>query len=247
MLEIFFSEAHAFQDREVRTYLLMAGLIGEAMSHAAQLEERKNLTAEVPTTPHAIEQTQRGSFSTTVDLRQAEQTSMRSTGIAEPPMAVATELPVSTHPASLATMIMQRAKAVTLHNRRWNVALPAVATVLMLTCWIAYRGRRPASPLGSSALPRSTAIEQQEPFPTKAMPAKNSFKVQPTPVPVKEARSARAKLQRVRAREMKVDYFGDDVTVRYFTLKLAPRRVQVGKTQIVYIGDDVTVHHFTSR
>jgi len=248
VLEIFFSEAHAFQDREVRTYLLMAGLIGEAMSHAAQLEERKNLTAEVPTTPHAIEQTQRGSFSTTVDLRQAEQTSMRSTSIAEPPMAVATQLPVSRHPALLATMIMQRAKAVTLHNRRWNVALPAVATVLMLTCWIAYRGRRPASPLGSSALPRSTAIEQREPFhPTKAIPAKDTFRIQPAPFRVKEARSARATLQRVRAGENEVAYFGDDVTVRYFTPKLASRRVQVGNTQIVYIGDDVTVHHFISR
>jgi len=157
-------------------------------------------------------------------------------------------LPVSTHPASLATMITQRAKAVILHNRRWNVVLAAVATVLMLICWIAYRGRRPASPLGSSALPRSTSIKQQVPFqPTKAMPAKNTFKVQPAPGPVKEARSARPKLQRVRAREMRVDYFGDDVTVRYFTPKLASRRVQVGKSQVIYIGDDVTVHHFTSR
>jgi hypothetical protein len=248
VLEIFFSEAHAFQDREVRTYLSMAGLIGEAMSRAAQLEEKKDLTAEVPTTPHAIEQTQRGSFSTTVDLCRAQQTSRRSTGIAEPPMAVARELPMSRHPASLATMIMQRAKAVTLHNRRWNVALAAVAAVLMLICWIAYRSRRPASPLGSSALPRSTAIEQQEPFqPTKAMPAKDTFKVQRARVPMKEARPARAKLQRVRTGENEVDYFGDDVTVRHFTPKLAPRRVQVGKTQIVYIGDDVTVHHFTSR
>ena len=163
-------------------------------------------------------------------------------------MAVATELPVSTHPTSLATMIMQRAKAVTLHNRRWNVALAAVATVLMLTCWIAYRGRRPASPLGSSALPRSTAIEQREPFqPTKAIPAKDTFRIQPAPFRVKEARSARATLQRVWAGENEVAYFGDDVTVRYFTPKLASRRVQVGKTQVVYIGDDVTVHHFTSR
>jgi len=128
------------------------------------------------------------------------------------------------------------------------VVLAAVATVLMLTCWIAYRGHRPASPLGSAALPRSTAIEQREPFhPAKALSAKNSFKLQPAPVPVREARSARAKLQRVRAGENEVAYFGDDVTVRYFTPKLASRRVQVGNTQVVYIGDDVTVHHFTSR
>jgi hypothetical protein len=246
VLEIFFSEAHAFQDREVRTYQLMAGLIGEAMSHAAQLEERKNLTPDVPTTAHAIQQTQGESFSKTVDPRRAQQTSMRSTSIAEPPMAVAMELPVSRHPALLA--IMQRAKEVTWHKHRWNVALAAVATVLVLTCWIAYRGRRPASPLGSSALLRSTAIEQQEPFqPTKATPTKETFKVQLAPVPVKEASPGRVTLQRVRVGKNEVDYFGDDVTVRYFTPRLASQQVRVGKSKVVYIGDDVTVHHFTSR
>jgi len=41
VLEIFFSEAHVFQDREVRTYRLMAGLVGEAMSQAARLQARQ--------------------------------------------------------------------------------------------------------------------------------------------------------------------------------------------------------------
>ena len=247
VLEVFFSEAHAFQDREVRTYQLMAGLIAEAMSHAAQLEERKNLTAAVPPTPRVIEQTQSESFSTTVDPRRAQQTSMRSAGIAEPPMAVAMDA-VSKNPASLATMIMQRAKEVIWHKRRWNVASAAVATVLVLTCWIAYRGHRSASPLGSSDLPRSTAIEPERPVQhMKTIPAITTFKVQPAPVPLKEARPGRVTLQRVRVGKNEVDYFGDDVTVRYFTPRLASRRVRVGKSKVVYIGDDVTVHHFTSR
>jgi hypothetical protein len=246
VLEVFFSEAHAFQDREVRTYLLMAGLIGEAMSHAAQLEERKNLTAEVPTTPHAIEKNQRGECLNEGSMPHPTNPHAiyQHCGAG----AVVRELPVSRQPALLITMLMQRAKEVTMRTRRWNVGVAAVATVLLLTCWIAYSGRRPASPLGSSALPRSTAIEPQVPFqPTKTMPAKALFKVQPAPVSVKEARPAQVTLQLERAGKNDVHYFGDDVTVRYFTPRLASRRVRVGKSKVVYIGDDVTVHHFTSR
>src|SRR3982074_2252410 len=55
VLEIFFSEAHVFQDREVRTYRLMAGLVGEAMSQAARLEEDKTVAVAVPAPAPALE------------------------------------------------------------------------------------------------------------------------------------------------------------------------------------------------
>ena len=84
VLEVFFGEAHAFQDREVRTYRLMGGLIEEAMSRAAQLEQEKNPTVELATTPRRLHLRGR-SFATTVDLRRAQQTSMPSTSVAEPP------------------------------------------------------------------------------------------------------------------------------------------------------------------
>ena len=248
VLEVFFSEAHAFQNREVRTYLLMVGLIGEAMSHVAQLEERKSLTAEVSNTQHAIEQTERECLNEGSMLHPANTHAIdqyRGAGL------VVKELAVSRQPALLITM-MQRAKEVRLHSR-WNVAVTAGATVLVLTCWIAYSGRRPASPLGSSARPSSTAIEPQVPFqPMKTMPAKALFKVQPAPVQpapvsVKGARPARVTLQLERTGKNDVHYFGDDVTVRHFTPRLAPRRVRATKSHVVYIGDDVTVHHFTSR
>jgi hypothetical protein len=240
VLEVFFSEPHAFQNREVRTYLLMAGLIGEAMSHVAQLEERKSLTTEVSNTQHAIEQTEKECLNKGSMLHPANTHAIDQHSGAG---AVVKELAVSRQPASLTTMIMLRAKEVMLHKRRWNVAVAAVATVLVLTSWIAYSGRRLASPLGSSA--RSTAIEPQVPFqPTKTMPAKTTFKVQPAPASLKGPKPAQATL---RASRNDVRYFGDDVTVRYFTPKFAPHRVRVRMSQVVYIGDDVTVHHFTSR
>ncbi len=52
VLEVFFSEAHAFQDCEVRAYRLMAGLIGEAMSQSTHLEREKTGTAPRPAIPN---------------------------------------------------------------------------------------------------------------------------------------------------------------------------------------------------
>src|SRR5712675_1188177 len=56
VLEILFSEPHVFEDQEVRTYRLMAGLIEAALLRSAQFERKENLTTEVPTIPHAGEQ-----------------------------------------------------------------------------------------------------------------------------------------------------------------------------------------------
>jgi hypothetical protein len=250
VLEVLFSEAHAFQDREVRAYRLMAGLVGDAMSHAAQLEQKKTLTAELPTTPLAIEQitpprenflSDGGSMPGPANKHAIYQRG----GTA---LAVARALPVLRQPALLATMIMQRAKGVTWNKRRWSVALAAVAIVLTLTCWITLSGRRPASRLGSSAPPRSIGIEQQVPFlPAKAMPAKGTAQGPTAPVPVKRAGVARATFQRVRVGENEVEYIGDDVIVRYFTPKPAPHRVRVGENEVAYIGEDVTVRYFTPK
>src|SRR5882762_2293507 len=57
VLEVFFSEAHAFQDCEVRAYRLMSGLVGEAMSQAThrereRIEREKTRTAPLPAIPN---------------------------------------------------------------------------------------------------------------------------------------------------------------------------------------------------
>jgi GAF domain len=248
VLELLFCEAHAFQDREVCAYRLMAELIGEAMYHAAQLEEKKNLTTELPTVPRDIEQItpQRDRLAKDGGWMSGPATKH---AIYQPCWAAVAgigKLPVLKEPAMLATMI-QRAQRVSWHKPRWNVVVAAVATVLLLTCWIAYSGRGPASPLGSPALRRSTAIKQQVRFQAaKAVPAKGMSAVRPAPVLGKEARPARTALRRVRVGENEVDYLGDDVTVRYFTYRSAPQR-WVGERQVAYLGDDVTVRYFTSK
>jgi len=57
VLEIFFSEAHTFQDREVLTYRVMARMVEEAMFPAAQLEQKKAAATQLTAQPHAVEPT----------------------------------------------------------------------------------------------------------------------------------------------------------------------------------------------
>jgi len=113
-VEILFSDAHAFQDREVRTYQLLAGLVAEAMSHAAQLEPKQALAAEpAKEHPHPAGTHAAAEVSTTA-------------------MADAGELSLFRRLAGAAVVIMQRAKRLPLHKRRWE---PAVALAAVLPCW----------------------------------------------------------------------------------------------------------------
>jgi hypothetical protein len=251
VLAVLFGEAHAFQDYEVRTYRLMAEQIEAAMSQAARRDRGENLTTEQPTTRRVTEQI----------ATQGEKVLNEGGGLLGPAnnhsiyqrcgtaLAVARDLPALRQPALLATRIIQRARAVTWHKRRRNLTLAAVATVLGLACWIAHSRRGPASPLGSSALQRSTAIEPQAPSQRpKAMPTKDTSGLQRARVLVKkEDMPARTMLRRVRVGKNEVDYIGDDVTVRYFTYRPAPQRRRVAESRIAYIGDDVTVRYFTPK
>jgi hypothetical protein len=55
VLEVFFSEAHTFQDREVRAYRVMARLVEEAMFRDARLDQKKAPATQLTTAPHATE------------------------------------------------------------------------------------------------------------------------------------------------------------------------------------------------
>jgi hypothetical protein len=57
VLEVFFREAHTFQDQEVRTYRVMARLVEEAMFQDTRLDHRKALATQLTTVPHATQPT----------------------------------------------------------------------------------------------------------------------------------------------------------------------------------------------
>jgi hypothetical protein len=251
VLAVLFGEAHAFQDREVRTYQLMAEQIEAAISQAARRERGKNLATEQPTTTRGTEQitTQGEKFLNDGGALLGPANNHSIYQRCRTALAVARDLPALRQPALLATRIRQRARDVTWHKRRRNLTLAAVATVLGLTCWIAYSRRGPASPLGSSGQRGSIANEPQAPSQRpKAMPTKDTSGLQRARVlGKKEYMPARTILRRMRVGKNEVDYIGDDVTVRYFTYRTAPQRRRVAESRIAYIGDDVTVRYFTPK
>jgi hypothetical protein len=140
-------------------------------------------------------------------------------------------------------ILIHRAKHASWHKRPWTLDLAAVFTILLLSCWIAYSDH-PASSLGWFELQRSISIGQQVPPAPKGVLAKGRPELQTVPVSANDAKTATL-FQRVGDAENEVLHIGEDVTVRYFTAKLAPHRVPVGKYQVVHIGKDVTVRYLT--
>ena len=247
VLDVLFNEAHAFQHREVLTYRLMAALVGEAMSYAARPEQKKALAADLSTmrqssglTRPQIEEAlnDRASVPAAATNRAIDQACGNS-------IAEAGKLPTLTHSAWAAS---KRAKRVPWYKGRWETAV-GVAAVLVIACWIAYRDRHPASPVGASALQRSNAIEQQMPFvPAKRVLGNSISKPQiALGLEEEERRAARTMPQRVLDGNSRVRYISEDVTVRYFTRKPAPQRVLDGNSRVRYISEDVTVRYFTPK
>ena len=247
LLEVFFSEPHAFQDHEVRAYRLMAGLIEEAISRAAQPQREKTVTAELPANPHAVGQiSQKKKFPNGIGPVAVSASKQPAYQHGAAALAGPREVPALRRPALLARISSQRVPLVPWH-KRWELALAACATVVLLICWIAYGGHGFGSRLGASALPGSPAFGQPVPFqPAKAIPATSVSKIQPSPVSSRRSGSAKTPFKRVRVGKNEVDYVRDDVTLRYFTGTSAPRR-PVGEPKVGYIRDDVTVRYFTSK
>jgi hypothetical protein len=243
VLEVLFSEPHAFQDREMRTYRLMAGLVGEAVSRAAQIDQKRALATQAATLPHAIEQIASQMQRSTGDDKSMPEPA-RKHGIRQvcgAATAVAGELLGVCQPAKAATIIMQRVKRVPLHRLRWNVAVIGVVTALVIaTCWIAY-DRRPASPAGTPSLQGSNTVQKQIPFiPAKPAPSNRASKAQTAAGVPEDAKSPSSAFKRVRVGPNEIDYIAEDVTMRHFTTKPALLRVRGGYKE-VNIGEDVTV------
>ena len=134
VLDILFSEAHVFQEAEVRTYRLMAEQIEAAMLQDTQpdqvQDQEKTLAAELPATPAPFE-----AISPVVDnfdesvpppeffmLPENEQSLYARCGAV---LVAITELPFFKQSVSLATTITQRAKSLHWPYRQRNATAVA--------------------------------------------------------------------------------------------------------------------------
>src|SRR5450759_2797721 len=162
VLDVLFDEAHAFQHREVLTYRLMAALVGEAMSYAARPEQKKAQAADLSTMRQSI-RLARPQREEALNDRASVPAAATNRAIYQAFgtfMARAGRLPALTHSA---WAVLKRAKCVPWYKGRWETAV-GVAAMLVIACWIGFRDRRPASPLGVSGLQGSNAPRQQMPF-----------------------------------------------------------------------------------
>jgi hypothetical protein len=242
VLEVLFSEAHVFQEREVRTYRSMAGLAADVMGHSAKLEREKAPAAVQATNRRDIEQITPRIVNVLSDVGSASGATSKPATCQGCGASLADDpgLPALRHPSWAASMIRQRAKRLTLYKHRWKTA---VAAVLLIASCLAYRDRRRESRLTASTLQRSNVVEQPVPFvPAERRSTNGTSKPQTALGLTQEARKTG---RWVRVGNNELDYVAQDVTVRYFTSKPAPPRL--GESHVEYIGGDVTVRYFTPK
>ena len=219
VLEVFFSEAHIFADREVLTYRAMARLVEETMRadllgerkklEQKKLEQKKATAAQLEALPLIVQPA-----GSPVDrLRGADETAV------PPEMRLA------------------------LNNLRRNVAAAGLAAALVIAGWIAYRHRL-ASHTNAASTQRSTAAPEQAAG--KPSLASNRADNPETSTSVTAGTKAPGSgFRRVRVGQNEVDYIAEDVTIRHFTNPARPQ-MAVGE-QRVNFGNDVTVRYFGPR
>lgn len=246
VLEVLFSEAHAFEEREVRAYRLMAGLVGEAMSRDAKREEEAS-TAAVSTVPLATEQTTAPlqEFAADDNYVADPENEPATYQLYEAASALAGKLPAFWRLPGAARMIRQRVQRLPLHTPQWSAAIAAVV-VIMIVGWAAYGNRRPVSP-GTPVLRTSNVVDQNvDAASAKAVTVSATSQSQSASGAANLTKPSRSAFKRVRVGENEIDYIADDVTVRHFILSPSQHRVQAGYNQVEF-GKDVTVRYFASN
>jgi putative methionine-R-sulfoxide reductase with GAF domain len=241
VLEVLFTQAHAFQDTEVRMYRLMAGLVETAMDEAfrpKQSIERTPAVIEtavdaVPSAKYATIRAEEG-VRFLLEGKNAIQQRYRAA------WANLRQSRVCREPDVLAKAALQQGTGFISTRPIGSLAFAAIAVAVGLTFWIGHGHQAPV--LKYSVLPVSAAVGS--PQSANPIPSDETLK-NPAPVPAKSPRLATMTRRRASVSRNDVEYIGDDVTVRHFTSRPAAQKARIGAGRVSYVGDDVTVRYFT--
>jgi hypothetical protein len=250
VLEVLFSEAHVFQDREVRAYRLMAGLVGEALSHAAQLEEKKAVAGAHLAVPPAIDQMTCELQALPVNQNRLAEPEGRQPiyQIYEVALAMAGKVPAFWRLPGLATLFRNGVDRTPLSIPQWS-AVMATVIALVIIGWAVHGDRHSVMKGRSEAQTpnaQSQALDPQLVFTSAKPSATVNDSLSRTLAGPAESMRGKSAFKRVRVGENEVDYVAEDVTVRYFIPSPSARRGRAGYNQ-VEIGKDVTVRYFASN
>jgi hypothetical protein len=240
VLQVFFDEAHAFQDEEVRAYQSMASVVAEAMTSATKVGPKKSVALELSTIPafQLATPPMRGSPPDSESL--ANSPSLWHG--AEAAIAESKKLPSG-------RACVAAAKRFPSHMRMGKIAdLAAVIIVFVAASWIAFSDGHPVLPADRVLAPQRSNNGAQQRATEVGAARKDSSTPQPTSAPMKEARTTGGSTpRRVKAGEYEIDYISEDVTVRHFISKPALQPTSPRDGQVEYVSDDVTVRHFPPK
>ncbi len=272
VLEVLFAGAHAFEEREIRTYRLMVELIESAMQQSVQLEQESKQATTVASNATVVASEQ---FEPEEDYVHTPAFTMLPNNEYSLYQRVAAvvaamgEMPIFKKPVVLGATLVQRARDLkwlprvnwrpsinfrsmltwrpTLNWRPSHREFAVMAAVLFVfTAVLAYRAQRSAQSLESN-LPVSTAPAQPVNV-SKPSPATGGVAA-PAPsmaVAKQSTRSVRG-VKQPGAGNQEIRYFGDDVTVRIFHTQEVRKPRLVSQDRVAHIGDDVTVRYFAPQ
>lgn len=246
VLEVLFSEPHIFHDAEVRTYQLMATLVGDATSLPVQRAEAATVLPS--TVPHAL-------WRMTSEIQEL---GLGNAPVSEPhpesqPLfesldkrnfASLRNWSALSRLSELAAKVTRAVKSNSLRKVQWNVAAVSLVVLLAIAASIA-RHRSVLSPVAD----RRPQTENPALLPAPPVSSEQSIVPASLKPPIgRLARNAGAPssaFKRVWVGKNEVDYIAEDVTIRNFRSIPATPELHRWSKQ-VNIGRDVTVRYFTT-
>jgi len=248
VLQIFFNEAHSFQDQEVRIYWILAGLVGQAMLGVPCIKEK---TANVAT---AVSEDVFEHFPAPLRepvnrVEPSEVPHVRSK------IGDWSSLLNSFVPLCKNHLRVYRLRAYNLHpyrflqHMRHRVSVLVVASIILISAWVL--STHPPATMSSAAVPplKSPSVSVQTPTTSAIEGAVTTTSAASLPAQVRypTVRSMPSARQlRPPDLDSRVKHFGNDVTVRYFSSRVAMVKM-AADTKVHHISDDVTVRYFKPR
>jgi GAF domain-containing protein len=253
VMEVFFSEPHAFSQGEIRTYQLMSTLVADATAAPIQ-PPTATIDAPVTTVSHALwrMQSQNQPASDLGTDLEEEVVPGPVFGPLDPDpwyvpvfravSASTQNLAARWHSLQVTPTITRALQRMSRHKLQWNIAAIPLFFGLVIAAAIAHHYST-TPPVADSA-PRNSGAASQPTLPARQLDTAPPVKVQ-TGTPNPAARNPKSAFRRVWVGQNEVDEVSEDVTIRHFQSRPSPRRARSLSKEVAF-GKDVTVRYFNS-
>jgi len=259
VLHVLFDEPHVFEDQEMRTYRILAGLLSEALFQSVSPEQQRVASTRMSAARAVIEQKVTTERRPALDEVKAEAVVPVSAKVdpviedtkpqlveedARPQLVENEEAVTAEEMLLLATTSSVWQKYMPLY-RRARIAELAVACVVALFAWVLCTQKPATGALARLSSKTAGGVPQPPSPPKLATPTEaNAKPAASTPVaePSAPHNSAPVVTRWRVASDSRVKQFGDDVTIRYFRPRAATV-VHADGVETRQLSDDVTVRY----